>query len=342
MKNFLIPFIIAFIGLLSILLAAEYFDNQPVSTTDVSSYSERLPSESISQDTTPTKTTSAESTPAESTPAENNNPPEAVLGGKDIDPSSVFIDLNNTKIDDFDTFARNLELYTALEKIEMCDTGLTNEQMETLQQKFPKVEFIWKVHLGIWSVRTDAVAFGVEIYKATKYERMTSEDIEVLKYCTKLQALDLGHQAIEDISVIGEYLTELRVLILVDNKIKDISPLANLKHLHYLEAFVNEIWDISPLKSCTELVDLNIGYNYFLTAPVLLELPLLERLWLVYSNLSDAELKSIADAHPECKIVTDDEDSVSSGWREHERYSAMIDMFRNNYISEVFSRYDGK
>ena len=67
------------------------------------------------------------------------------------------------------------------------------------------------------------------------YVRLTSADIEVLKYCTDLQALDLGHQAITDISVIGDYLTQLRILILVDNKVNDLTPLSKLKHLHYLE-----------------------------------------------------------------------------------------------------------
>ena len=64
---------------------------------------------------------------------------------------------------------------------------------------------------------------------------MTSKDIQVLKYCTDLQALDLGHQRITDLSVIGNYLKDLRILILADNKVSDVSPLANLKHLHYLQ-----------------------------------------------------------------------------------------------------------
>ena len=62
-------------------------------------------------------------------------------------------------------------------------------------------------------------------------------------------------------SIIGEYLTELRVLILADNCIWDISPLSNLKHLHYLELFLNRIYDLSPLRDLHELVDVNISYN---------------------------------------------------------------------------------
>ena len=45
------------------------------------------------------------------------------------------------------------------------------------------------------------------------YERLRSKDIQVLKYCTDLRCLDLGHQSIVDISVIGDYLPELRLLM---------------------------------------------------------------------------------------------------------------------------------
>ena len=69
----------------------------------------------------------------------------------------------------------------------------------------------------------------------------------MLKYCTDLRALDIGHQAITDLSVIGEHLTELRVLIIADNKVTDLTPLSNLRHLHYLEFFVNRVSDLSPL-----------------------------------------------------------------------------------------------
>ncbi|MBQ4224266.1 MAG: leucine-rich repeat domain-containing protein, partial [Prevotella sp.] len=44
------------------------------------------------------------------------------------------------------------------------------------------------------------------------------------RYCTKLKGLDLGHNAITDISFI-ENMPHLRVLILADNDLTDISPL---------------------------------------------------------------------------------------------------------------------
>lgn len=265
---------------------------------------------------------------------------DAYLGGKLFDSSSDFIDLNRTKIKDFDLFKADLTLFPHLSKIEMCETGLSNEQMEELIAEFPDTKFVWRVYMGQWSVRTDAVAFSVLI-RNYEHKRLTSKDIEVLKYCTDLQALDIGHQAVTDISVIGDYLTELRVLILADNRISDLTPLTKLPHLHYLEFFVNQVTDMTPLASCKELVDLNISYNYRIKdITPLLELPLLERLWLERTSVSKADVALLKETYPNAKIINIGEGSVDQGWRTHKRYYAMLNMYYNNYISEEFSKYD--
>ena len=252
------------------------------------------------------------------------------------------LDLNSKIISDYDQFRETIVLFDSLAKVEMCDCGLSNEQMAALRDAYPNTKFVWRIYLGqLWALRTDAVAFSVLITHLN-YTRMTSEDIEVLKYCTDLQALDLGHQAISDLSVIGEYLTQLRILILADNKISDLSPLANLPHLHYLEVFVNQIRDITPLAQCRELVDLNLCTNYYLTdITPLLDLPLLERIWLVAVGVSRADINRLQEAHPNATISIFGEGSTENGWRTHPRYYAMIDMFyQKNYISEEFSKYD--
>ncbi len=251
------------------------------------------------------------------------------------------LNLSNKKIDDIEGLKKSLKLFTNLKKVDLSNTNLSNEELDNLRKLFPNIRIDWVVHLGRWSLRTDAVAFSVLITHFD-YKRMTSEDIQVLKYCTELQALDVGHQAIEDISVIGEYLPNLRVLILADNKIKDISSLSNLKHLHYLELFMNDITDVTPLASCTELVDLNICYNYhFSNVDGILNLPKLERLWLINDAISSESYKMISEKYPNVKIVTTGSGSTNSGWRTHERYYTMIDMYKNNYISDVFLKYDG-
>lgn len=268
---------------------------------------------------------------------------EITLGDTVFSTDATKIDLNSKKIRDFDRFFDSIALFYQLTQLELCDSGLSDEQMETLRDAYPETKFVWRIHLGEWSLRTDAVAFSVMIY-TYEYTRLTTKDIQALKYCTDLQALDLGHQAITDISVIGEYLKDLRILILADNRVSDLSPLANLPHLHYFEIFVNQVTDLTPLAKCRELVDLNISYNYRLSdiTPIL-DLPLLERLWLEHTSVSAENRALLRTTYPEATIITEGTGSIDQGWRSHERYFAMIDMFKKkNYMSEAFSKYDGK
>ena len=181
------------------------------------------------------------------------------IANKSFTSLTSHLDLTNNKNIDFDTLVEKMKLLSNLKTADFSNCNLSNEQLGHLRELFPNIEINWVVHLGKWSVKTDVVSFSVLVYRFD-YTRMTSKEIEVLKYCTKLQALDLGHQAITDVSVIGEYLPNLRILILADNKISDITPLKNLKHLHYLELFINPIKDITPLEGLTELVDVNFCY----------------------------------------------------------------------------------
>jgi Leucine-rich repeat (LRR) protein len=249
--------------------------------------------------------------------------------------------MTKVKIKNYDDLIARMELLPNLKSADFSNSNLSNEQLGHLRELFPEVEIDWIVRLGRWSVKTDATSFSVLIYQYD-YQRMTSKDIEVLKYCRKLRALDIGHQAITDISVIGEYLPDLRILILADNKVSDITPLKNLKHLHYLELFINPISDITPLADLKELVDLNFCYDRRIKDySVLTELPLLERIWLVGTSISKSDLEALQTAHPNAQIVNTGAGSTNSGWRTHERYFEMIKMYRNPYyLSESFTKYD--
>ena len=255
------------------------------------------------------------------------------------------LDLSDSNVKDIDTFKSSLKLLDNLKYLDMSDCNLSNKKLAKLRKEFPNIKIVWSIYLGKWSLKTDAVSFSVLITRFD-YRRMKSADIEVLKYCTDLQALDLGHQSITDISVIGEYLPNLRLLILADNKISDIKPLKKLKHLHYLELFMNNIKDISPLKHCKELVDLNlahIGPLYDFSPLLNNKFPLLERLWIENSGGTAKYYPLLKSKYPKVRIVHTGYGSTHSGWRTHPRYYAMIDMFhKRNYISDLFTKYDNK
>lgn len=264
------------------------------------------------------------------------------VAGRGIDPAAETADLGGAEVKDLDEVRAAIELLPQLKYLDMSDCGISNEEMAALRDEYENVKIVWRLYMGKWSLMTDAVAFSVLIHNFN-YVRLTNEDIEVLKYCTDLRALDIGHQAITDLTVIGEYLTELRVLIIADNKVTDLTPLSNLRHLHYLEFFVNRVSDLSPLAECRELVDINLSYNYNIwDLSPLYGLPLLERVWLESCGASAKRVDALREKFPNSKIVNVGKGSVDQGWRTHERYYNMIDMFHRDFLSYSFSKYDGR
>lgn len=264
-------------------------------------------------------------------------------GDEIFDSSITELDFTDRKIssDDLDGVRELISQLPSLEKIIMTGCGLSNDALQDFQDELKDIKVVWRVYLGRWSIRTDQVAFSVLIVHYD-YRRMTSNDIQVLKYCSSLRALDLGHQAISDLTVIGDYLPELRLLILADNQIRDISPIAKLTHLHYLELFVNKIWDISPLADLHELVDVNISYNYGLSdITPLLNSPMMQRIWLESTSVSGASFAKLRETYPDAKIVQYGSGSVDQGWRwGNPRYEQMMDMWFNDYYGDEFSKYD--
>ena len=270
---------------------------------------------------------------------------EIELLGQSYSSDITDLDLSGNKRATPDLMRQYVPLFTKLERLDMSDCGATNEEMDALRSDLPGVKVVWRIHMGRWSLKTDAVAFSVLIYDYS-HTRLTSKDIEVLKYCTDLQALDIGHQAVTDISVLGDYLPQLRILILADNQVSDLTPVAKMKHLHYIELFVNShlLKDLSPLASCKELVDANVSYlhNVRDISP-LYDLPMLERIWIEHTPIPADQLNTLRERHPDAKIVVEGKGSVDQGWRTHERYFAMIGMFHDKNcteLSESFSKYD--
>ena len=267
---------------------------------------------------------------------------EVSIAGQTVMSDATELDISGILVEDIEGFKAALNELTSLTCIDMCDCGLSNEEMAALREEYPNIKFVWKVTLGLWTIRTDTVAFST-LKDGTITYRLTNEDCEVLKYCTDMVALDLGHNKVTDISFL-QYMPELRILILVDNRVTDsaehyISDLSMIKYcpkLMYLEFFVGDVTDLSFLEYTPEMVDLNISYNPISDVTYLLNLPNIERLYLEHTNLTDADYNLLKETYPDAYIVYYGEGSVDQGWREHERYFAMIDMFHNNYVHELF------
>lgn len=260
------------------------------------------------------------------------------LLGVKVDGGDAQLDLSHHTVDDLDHFRHMLRFLPRVRTLDMCYCGLDNETMAALRDEFPQIKFVWMLYIGWYRLRSDTKAFST-LVAVDDAPKLSSHHLEALKYCTDLEALDLGHHRIRDISILYS-LPKLRVLILADNQITDITPIGSLKELRYLELFMNyNIRDISPLQNLPNLIDLNLCYCTLIEdfSP-LYELEHLDRLWLNQTQHDKAFIQEITSHLPEtCTVCASDVySSTGGGWRTNERQTMQHDMFRKNYIDPWF------
>ncbi len=227
------------------------------------------------------------------------------------------IDLRDYDVDDVDAFSDTLQLLPDLASIDMCGCGPSNDEMAALRERYPNTKFIWYVHVSGWLIRTDIKGFstgnryrfpdggGWFVVDSMPYSRIYVKDLENLKYCTDLVALDFGHcKEITDISFIAN-LPKLKYLVFSMCKVDDISVLADQTELEFLEIKNNRITDITPLQNCTKLRFLNCGINDIDEIDTFLALPNLERLWINCTLLTDEQVEALRAAKPDTTITAD-------------------------------------
>lgn len=228
-----------------------------------------------------------------------------------------------------------LAKYPNLKKVDMFNAEVTRTQAEELLKLYPDVEFGWTMKLGDRHlVRTDATAFSTLHFSGEKVHG--TKELSMLRYCKNLKALDIGHNAVDDLTWLKE-LPDLRVLIVAINRLTDISPLADLTKLEYLEIFNNQITDISPLKGLNHLMDLNIGFNRIADFSPLYEMKSLRRLWVHKAEnrngkgngISQEIVDTLTKKLPYCQINFTSMPTLG-GWREHPHFAVIKEMFQGS------------
>lgn len=247
--------------------------------------------------------------------------------GVTADTQATTLDFGDVKVKDVDALVALLDELPLLTSVDMYESRLTNDEMDMLTQRYPQIFFGWTVRAGDHRLRTDATAFST-LHRPKKDAEHRTRDFYALKFCTKLEALDLGHNAITDISFLADH-PQLKVLILACNDIKDISVLAQLTELEYLELFTNKFTDITPLAGLTNLIDLNLSNNAITDLTPLYGLTKLERFRLCMDgHLSDSQREEFEATFPECESgwLTH---PTGEGWREHPRYDVIYRIFHS-------------
>lgn len=219
-----------------------------------------------------------------------------------------------------------------LEKVDMRAVDWSTEDMERLEEQYPKIDFLWTLHFGSWTVTSDITCFSTLRTGEEGNHRYTNAELyPLLRFCHHLRALDLGHNALTDLTLIGQ-MSELQVLILADNNtLTDISPLAELKELYYIELFLcRNIEDFTPLAGLTKMLDMNLSYDKLQDLSLLDNYPDFENGWFRNTGVTRDEADSYLAGHPGVTLLVGsprDPSSTAFGWRDTERNHAIRHAF---------------
>ncbi len=237
------------------------------------------------------------------------------------------LNLDGVQISDTTQFDRAVDFMPNLKTVYMSDCGLSDAELDELNNRYENVRVIWTVYVKRFDCRTDAIDFCVSrITNDYGMYTMTDETIYPIRYCTDLVTLDLGHMVYYN-SDFAENMHDLRFLIMGDTNISSIEALKNCEDLYFLEIFLTDVTDLSPLFGLDELRYLNISYCPIEDYTQLFELTQLEYLWFVRSGLTAQQQEEIRQALPNTKVCfwTSDGSSVDKVWRTSPGYYEMRD-----------------
>lgn len=180
------------------------------------------------------------------------------LWGVDGNLADDYLSFSHIKMNDEGAAVRKLvPLMRNLQTLDMDSCDVSNEAMAAIRDENPSVNVIWRVWFAGYTVRTDVERILAS--SVAKGGTVTDAEASVLKYCTKVKYLDLGHnRALTDISFVS-YMPDLEVAIFAINDIDDISALADCPKLEYLEINSTNVTDLTPLSNASALRYLNIG-----------------------------------------------------------------------------------
>jgi len=253
-----------------------------------------------------------------------------------ISSESEVLDLDNSKKsvseDELKWLLENMPNVKAVYSFKHRE--LHNDVIVPLMEQYPEIQFHWLVRISSkYRVRSDATAFSTQ-KKVGETPDLSEKSFENFKYVPGLRALDIGHNAVRDLSWL-QYLPELRVLILADNKITDITPIAQLEHLEYLEIFMNSVSDVTPLAGLTNLRDLNLCRTKLTNTDLsVLDGLELERFWCTQAGVSKEAQQRFIDANPETYCNFTIGSCTDHGWRDSYKYTQFRAMFKSGVWSD--------
>ena len=275
---------------------------------------------------------------------------EVRIGDKVFQSTDTEVDLSQTVVTDLSEVEAKMEYLPGVEKVifGLCgkfgegldnpDWGnskakvvacdIANEDMAAYRDRVrDKYKVVWTVRLGpSIALRTDKDNFMPNHFGVGQF----FDDYTVnLKYCEDMVCLDLGHMTMHTIDFVS-YMPNLKYLILAWSEVQYIEPIRSCKNLVWLELDNSCIRDYSPLVDCTALEDLNIGKTFCDITPIT-QMTWLKNLYMIFGSAGDAW--KCTQALPDTRVVANGDATVGGGWRRLPNYYDMRDCLGMYYMN---------
>lgn len=248
---------------------------------------------------------------------------DKIVLGKRMGMDTTELIFSGTKVESAQAVEALAAYFPNLEKVEMVDCDVSNEDMAAYRERVRgKYQVIWGVQVGQAYLRTDEKGF----IPSNHALRVTNDDLNNLRFCEGLIAVDLGHIGVGNLSWVSGT-PHLKYLIVGDGNVRneDVAHLSQLKELTYLEIFMSPVTDISPLVECTALEDLNLSRSYVDVKP-LGEMTWLKNLWLLGNKTKAEDAEYLREHLPNTRIETGYHSTCHGrGWRDMQSYRDMRD-----------------
>ena len=270
---------------------------------------------------------------------------EVEIGGETFDNTVTEVDLSAVVIEDLAEVEKKMAYLPNAEKVIFGLCGIDNPDWGSSKSKLAVSQIenedlaayrdrvredykvVWTVRLGpSIALRTDADNFMPNHFGVGQ---LFDDYAYNLRYCEDMVCLDVGHMTLTDISFV-EYMPNLKYLILAWTEVQYIEPIRSCKNLIWLELDNSCIRDYSPLVDCTALQDLNIG-NTFCDITPILEMTWLKNLYMIFG--SGASAYKASQALPDTHVVATGTATVGAGWRRLQNYYDMRDCLGMYYMN---------
>ena len=238
------------------------------------------------------------------------------------------IDLSGTKVTSLEELDQALAFFPNKKLVFLGECGLDNEALAAHRDQVrERYKLVWTVSCGNkLKTRTDATTF-MPVREYVYY--FNDEEAYNLRYCEDMVCIDIGHMSIHNIDFV-EFMPNLEYLILAHTQINYIEPICHCKKLKFLEMDWSPIRDLTPLKECTALEDLNLGKTFADFTPIG-EMTWLKNLWMV--DCSTSARYRMTEALPNTKVMVTGAATVANGWRDLKNYYEMRDLLGMHYMS---------